>query len=39
MYVADPRFAATHEQISPGMARDLCAAIAANAERVAERPG
>jgi DNA-binding transcriptional MerR regulator len=39
MYVADPRFAATYEQIRPGMARYLCAAIAANAERAAKPPG
>ncbi len=33
MYVADPRFAATYERIRPGMARYMCDATAANAER------
>jgi DNA-binding transcriptional MerR regulator len=33
MYAADPRFATTYEKIRPGMARYMCAAIAANAAR------
>jgi DNA-binding transcriptional MerR regulator len=37
MYVADPRFATTYEKIHPGMARYVCAAIAANAARAAEQ--
>jgi len=38
MYVADPRFAATCEKIRPGMARYMCAAIAASAELTAGEP-
>jgi MerR family transcriptional regulator, thiopeptide resistance regulator len=33
MYVADPRFAATYEEVRPGMAQYLCDAISANAAR------
>jgi hypothetical protein len=39
MYVADPRFTATYEKIHLGMARYVCAAIAANAARAAAEPG
>jgi len=38
MYVADPRFTATYEKIHQGMARYVCAAIAANAARAAAGP-
>lgn len=33
MYVADPRFAATYEEVRPGLAQYLCDAIEANAIR------
>ena len=35
MYVADPRFTATYEKISPGLAQYLHDAIKANAARTA----
>jgi hypothetical protein len=38
MYVADPRFTATYEKVHLGMARYVCAAIAANAARAAAEP-
>ena len=33
MYVADPRFTATYENMAPGMAAYVSAAIQANADR------
>ena len=33
MYVEDPRFTATYEQVAPGLARYLRDAIHANADR------
>jgi hypothetical protein len=35
MYVADPRFAKNYENIRPGMARYVCDAIQANADKAA----
>lgn len=35
MYVDDPRFTATYEGFSPGLARYVCGAIGANADRAA----
>ena len=32
-YVADPRFTATYDKVAPGLAKYICAAIKANAER------
>lgn len=39
MYVSDPRFAETYEKVRIGLARFLCEAIQANAERHADQGG
>ncbi len=39
LYVQDPRFAATYEQLRPGLAQYLRDAVHANADRLERREG